>query len=98
MFQQLEKMLHLSAGLASLGGEKLEAMGKKIAEEAKLSETESKAFVDDLKKRSEGAKEAVEKKVKEGVDAALKKLDVPTRAEVRALEERLARLEQKGGA
>jgi polyhydroxyalkanoate synthesis regulator phasin len=97
MFEQLEKILHLSAGLASMGGEKLEALGKKIAEDAKLSEADSKAFVEDLKKRSEGAKEAIENKVKEGVDAALRKLDIPSRAEFRLLEERVSRLEQKGG-
>lgn len=97
MFEEFKKVLDAGASLAFLTAEKAEALGRKLAEEARLSEGEGKKLVDEVMAQARRAREGAEKMAKDAVEAAVKKLDLPTRAEVKALEERLARLEAKNG-
>lgn len=96
MFEQVKKILDAGASLAFLTAEKAEALGRKLAEEARLSEGEGKKFVDEVVAQARKAREGAEKLAKDAVDGALKKMDVATKAELKALEERLSRLEAKG--
>ena len=98
MIEILQKALYASVGLAYQTKEKIEAVGKKIAAETKLSEKEGKRLVSELVKRSEDARAAVEKMVKNGIDAALKRADLPTREQYAALEKRIKKLEGKKAA
>jgi polyhydroxyalkanoate synthesis regulator phasin len=95
MFDILQKALYVGVGAALMTKEKIEAMGRRIAQEAKLSEAEGKKLVDDLVKRSEDARASIEKMVKSGIDAALKGLDLPTREEFKKMEKRIRQLEGK---
>ena len=93
MVELLKKSVYATIGIALMTREKAEEVGKKVAEEARLSETEGKQFVDELISRAEEARAALEKTVEKQVEAALHKVNLPTRAEVEALELRLRKLE-----
>ena len=95
MIEILQKAMYASVGLVFQTKEKIEDVGKKIAAEAKLSENEGKRLVGELVKRSEDARSAIEKMVKTGIDAALKRANLPTREEYTALEKRVKELEGK---
>lgn len=98
LFESLKKTLYAGVGLAFLTREKIEELGKRIAEEAKLSEAEGKKFMDEILKKSEDARTSFEKAVNSAVSAALEKLDVPRGADLKALEARVAALEIRNPA
>lgn len=93
MFELLKKSVFATVGLALLTREKIEDVAKKIAEDAKLSESEGKQFVDELLKKSEETRLAIEKLINEKIDTALNKMNIPTRSEVNAFDIRLRKLE-----
>ena len=98
LFESLKRTLYAGVGLAFLTRDKIEELGKRMAEEAKLSEADGKKFIDEIIRKSEDAKSTLEKAVQSGVDAALGKLDIPRRAELKALEARVASLEARNPA
>ena len=98
ILDNLKKTLYAGVGMAFLTRDKIEEMAKKLAEEAKLNETEGKKFIDEILKKSEDAKASVERTVTAAVDAALAKLDLARSHEVKALEARVKALEAKAGA
>lgn len=97
MVDLLKKSVLTAVGFAVMTGEKIEELGKKIAEDAKLSEQEGKQFVDELKKKGDESKQALEKLINEKVELALKALSIPTRSEFTAIEKRVTVIEQKNG-
>ena len=98
LFETLKKTLYAGVGLAFFTKDKLEEMGKRMAEEAKLNEEDAKKFIDEVLRKSEDAKEAFEKAVNSGVKAALERLDIPGRSELKGLEERVRALESRSKA
>jgi polyhydroxyalkanoate synthesis regulator phasin len=98
MIDSLKKALYAGVGLAFLTRDKVEEMGRKLAEEAKLSESDGKKFVDEMFKKSEEAKSSLEKMVSSAVGTAFEKMDIPRRTEVKALEDRVKALESKVAA
>jgi polyhydroxyalkanoate synthesis regulator phasin len=95
MFELIKKTLLAGVGLAYMTKEKAEEAAKKIAAEAKIAEGEGKKFVDELIKKSEEAKAGIEKIVNNTVETALTKLDLPTKAQMKKLEDRIKELEGK---
>lgn len=95
MLESLKKTLYAGVGLAFLTRDKLEEMGKRLAEESKLSEGEGKKLVDEFLKKGEEAKAMLDRTVSGAVSAALERIDLPRRAEVKALEARVQALEAR---
>lgn len=98
MLDFVKRAFLAGVGVAYMTTEKVEQIGKKLMSEAKMSEAEGQKFIDELVKKSEHARSAVDKLVKDGVDAALKKLSVPSKDEVAELKRRIAELEARAKA
>ena len=95
MVDLIKKTLLAGVGLAFMTKEKAEEAAKMIVKETKIAEGEGKKFVNDLIKKSEEARAGVEKLVNSAVETTLTKLDLPTKAQVKRLEERIKELEAK---
>jgi polyhydroxyalkanoate synthesis regulator phasin len=95
LFETLKKTLYAGVGLAFLTRDKIEELGKRVADETRLSEADGKKFIDEILKKSEDAKNAFEKAVNSGVDTAMEKLDLPRRSEMKTLEARIKTLEER---
>lgn len=95
LIESLKKTLYAGIGLAFLTRDKIEELAKKLAEEAKLSEPDGRKFIDDILKKSEEAKGTFDKAVNSAVSTALEKLDIPRRADMKALEARIKALESR---
>lgn len=93
MFEVLQKSIYATVGLALMTREKAEAVGRKLAADAKLSEADGKNFVDDLLLRIDDTKATLEKLIGVQVDRTLERLNLPNRHEVDMLKERLEKLE-----
>jgi polyhydroxyalkanoate synthesis regulator phasin len=93
MVELIKKTVLAGIGLAFMTKEKAEEAAKKIVQEAKIKEGEGKKFVEELLKKSEEAKNNIEKLVENAAHTAVTKLDMPTRAEMKKLEDRIKELE-----
>jgi polyhydroxyalkanoate synthesis regulator phasin len=93
MVDLLKKTLYVSLGIISMTKEKVEDLAKKVASEAKLSESDGKQFVDEVLKRSDEIRELIEKIVSDKTTTILKTMNIPTRSELNALEARVKKLE-----
>ena len=96
MLELLKKTVLTGIGLASLTKEKVEELGKKIAEESKLSEEEGKKLVEELLNRSNEAKKDLEAQVERLVKGVLEKLQIPSQEDFKKLESRMEELESAG--
>ena len=96
MVEVLKKSIYAAIGIALMSREKAEEIGKKIAAEAKLSESEGKQFVDELLKRADETRASFEKIVAQQIESALRKINIPTRSDVDQIDLRLRKLEAAG--
>ena len=97
LFETLKKTLYAGVGMAFLTREKIEEMAKKMAEEAKLGESEGKKFIDEILKKSEEAKTSLQRAVDAGVAAALERMNVARDRDLKALDARVKALEARLG-
>lgn len=95
MLELLKKSIYATVGLAVLTRDKVEELGKKIASDAKMSESEGREFISELLKKSDETRETIEKLVNQKVEMALKGLKIPTRSELSELESRVCKLEAR---
>lgn len=93
MVEMLKKSIYATIGIALMTREKAEELAKKVAVEARLSESEGKQFVDELLKRAEETRASFEKIVEQQVENVLHKVNIPSRRELEAMELRLRKLE-----
>jgi len=95
MFELIRKALLTGVGLGVMTKEKIEELGGELSRRAKLTEKEGKDLVDDLLKESDRAAEALRGAVADAVRATLEKMDVATKRDIDAVEERLTRVEEQ---
>jgi len=95
MIDLIKRTLLTGVGLAVLTKEKVEELGKELVEQAKLSETEGKEFVDNLMAQSEAARKDLESRVNSAVQKAVSGLNLATRDELSKLSARVEELSAK---
>lgn len=95
MFENLKETLDKGIEYAFMTSEKIAKAAKELAKENNLTKEEAKKLLDYLQQKSEQTRDNLEKTVQDFIKAHLKKMDIPTREDVRKLEERLRKLEGK---
>ncbi|HAJ78352.1 MAG TPA: hypothetical protein DCO75_01150 [Fibrobacteres bacterium] len=95
MFDILRKALLTGIGVTYLTKDKIEEVGKKIAQDAKINESEARKFVDELVKKSMEAKGSMEKNVSEKIQTTIHAMNLPTSKDVDELKKRIAELESQ---
>ena len=89
----LKNVMYAGIGAAFLTREKLEEVGKELADKGSLSVEEGKAFVDDLLKKSESAKANLEQWISRKVDERLKSCTCAKAEEIAELRRKVEELE-----
>ena len=95
MFDLVKKAMFAGIGLAVMSKEKVEELAREIANSAELSSDKGQEFVQEVVGRSQKAREELEAMVNNAVKEALSKAEVASRADIAALEQRLAQIESK---
>ncbi|MFW5775216.1 MAG: phasin family protein [Chitinivibrionales bacterium] len=95
MLEIIKKSLLIGIGMAAVTKERAEEMVKGMLKDTDVSASEGKKIIDEVLKKTEETRASIEKMINDRVQAALNRLDVPTRKEMRALEERVIQLENK---
>ncbi|MCK9275200.1 MAG: phasin family protein [Syntrophales bacterium] len=91
----IKKSMLMGIGLVSLTREKAEAFIDDLIKRGELSEKEGREAVDELVQRSKEVKSDVSRKVEKMVSDTLKRMNIPSRAEIDEIKMRIAELEKK---
>ncbi len=97
MLELLKKTYLAGADLASKTWDEVEALSKEIAKKAKLSEKEGSKFLNDMKKRYDDTQKKTGGYVEKVVKDILKKMDIATAADIKALKKDIRQLKKATG-
>ena len=93
MIDLIKRTMLTGVGLAVMTKEKVGELGRDLAEQAKLGESEGREFVDNLMKQSENARGEFETRVDALVKKAVEGLNLVHKDEVAKLQQRIEALE-----
>jgi polyhydroxyalkanoate synthesis regulator phasin len=92
MIDLIKKTLTTGLGLAFMTKEKIEELTKELVEKGKLSEKDARELIDELLKKSKGARKKVEGEIEKVVTDTFKRMNVVTRDDFFRLEKKLEQL------
>ncbi len=95
MFEYLKKTLLTGVGLALRSKKEIEDLAKEFAEKSRMDQDEAREFLKECEEKYEEAKESFDKKVEATIEKILKKLDLPSRSDIKALNDRIDALTKK---
>lgn len=94
MIEIVKKTFMTGVGLAAKGWDEVEVLSKEIAQKAKMSEKEGSKFLKDMKKRYDDTQKKTGKYVENVVKDILKKMDIATAADIKALKKEIRQLKK----
>ena len=94
MLDMLKKTMLTGIGLALLAKDEVEELAKDLIEKGKMSEKDGNKFLDDLQKRYQDVQSKLEDRVEKTVHQLLKKADIVTGEELKALKKEIRELKQ----
>ena len=92
MLDILKKTYLAGADLAAKTWDEVEALSKEISKKAKLSEKEGSKFLKEMKKRYDETQKKTGGYVERVVKDILKKMDIATAADIKALKKEIRQL------
>lgn len=92
MFDLMKKTMLAGIGLALKTKDEVVDLAGEFAKKTKMTETEGKKFIEELTDRYETSREKFEKKIEETVKKAIKKADIVTGEELKALKKEIREL------
>ncbi len=81
-------------GLALKTWDEVESLAKDLVDQSKMSEKEGSKFIDELQKKYEESQKKLESRVEKSVKQFLKKMDVVTRDDLKALKKEISELKK----
>jgi len=90
----VKKTLLAGIGLALKTWDEVEDLAKELVEKGKMSENDGKKFLNDLQKRYEDTQKKLEARVEKTVKEFLKKADVVTSDELKAVKKEVRELKK----
>ena len=94
MFELIQKSMLAGIGLALKTKDEVEQLAQDFAEKLNLSEQDGKRFFDELQNRYEEAQGKLEARVEQSVKGFLKKADIVTSDELKALKKEVRELKK----
>jgi len=95
MFEELKKSIDKGIEYAFMTRDKLAKAAKDMAKENNLTREEAKKLLDHLVKKSEETKKTLEDNFQELVKTTLHKMNIPSKEEIKKLEDRIKKLETR---
>ena len=95
MFEYIKKSLLTGVGMALRSKNEIEEMAKDFAKTSKMSQEEAEKFLDQCRVRYDNAKSDLDDRIEAAIEKIMKKLDLPTRSDMDALNKRMDELAKK---
>lgn len=96
MLDELKKTIDKGIDFAFAKKEQLTKAAQDLAKENKLTKEEAKKLYDHLLKKSDEARKTFEEELQGFIQTSMKKMSIPTAADMKKLEERIKKLETAG--
>jgi len=97
MLELIKKSMLTGVGLALVAKDEVEDIARDLQEKMNLNEKEGKEFLSDVQKRYDEAQNRLEERVERAVKDVLKKADVVTGDELKALKKEIRELKKAVG-
>jgi polyhydroxyalkanoate synthesis regulator phasin len=94
MLNIIKKTMLTGIGLALIAKDEVEDLAKELINKGKMSENEGTKFLEDLQKRYDETQAKLEEKVQRAVKDFMKKADVVTGDELKALKKEIRELKK----
>lgn len=94
MIDLIKKTMMAGIGLALKTRDEVEELARDLSKKGAMSEQDGKRFLDDLLKRYDDARDKLEERVEETVKKFLKKADIVTSDELKALKKEIRELKK----
>ncbi len=95
MLETIKKSILTGIGMALRSKAEIEEMAKEFAQNAEMNQAEAKEFLNEIRTKYDEARSDFDKKLETAVETVLKKLDLPTRSDIRELNSRIDELAEK---
>lgn len=95
MLDAIKKNLLTGVGMALRSKKEIESMAKEFAEQSEMNQQEAKDFLDDCRQKYDDAKSDLDKKLETTIESILKRLDLPSKSDMDALNKRMEDLAAK---
>lgn len=95
MLDSIKKSLLTGVGLALRSKKEIETLAKEFAEQSEMDQEEAKKFLEECRKRYDDAKSEFDEKLEITIELILKRLDLPSRSDIEALNKRMDDLAEK---
>ena len=97
MLEILKKTYLVGVGLAAKTWEEVEALSKEMIQKAKMSEQEGSKFLKEMRKRYDDTQKKTGKYMEKVVKDIMKKMDLATGDDIKALKNEIQRLKKAAG-
>jgi polyhydroxyalkanoate synthesis regulator phasin len=97
MLEIVKKAMMTGIGMALLAKDEMEDLAREVAEKGKMTEQDGKKFINELQKRYEEVQAKLEERVDTTVRDILKKMDVVTGEDLKALKKEIRELKKAIG-
>lgn len=94
MLDLVRKTMLTGIGLALLAKDEMEDLAKEVVEKGKMTEKDGKKFLEELQKRYEDVQTKLEDRVEKTVKDFLKKADVVTSEDLKAIKKEIRELKK----
>lgn len=98
MFDLVKKSMLASVGLALKAWDEVEELANDMVDKGKMTEQEGRKFIDELQDRYQDTQKKLEERVEKSVKDILKKVDVVTQDELKALKKEIRDLKKLIGS
>ncbi|MDD3993104.1 MAG: phasin family protein [Desulfobacterales bacterium] len=92
--ESLKKLVIMGLGAGLMAKDEMEKMGREFSKKFEMGEKDAKKFMDDLEQRYEKAQKKLDKRVEEMVHDFLKKADIVTNDDLKALKKEIRELKK----
>ena len=97
MLEIVKKAMMTGIGMALLAKDEMEDLAREVAEKGKMTEQDGKKFISELQKRYEEVQGKLEERVETTVRDILRKMDVVTGEDLKALKKEIRELKKAIG-
>lgn len=95
MRDMLRKVLLATIGAAAIAQEEIEALVNKLIERGEIAEKDGKSLIHEMMEKRKSRTEKIEDEVSKNVADVLKKMNIPSKADVEVLNQKITGLSKK---
>jgi poly(hydroxyalkanoate) granule-associated protein len=95
MFEMLRRVLLATIGAAAIAQEEIEALVDRLVERGEIAEKDAKKLLHEVMEKRKNKTTKVEEDITKNIEGALNRMNIPSKADIDALSQKIAALSKK---